>query len=109
MNNEELFIPIALFLMIFGIVYISITTRNKEHMAMIEKGVDPTLFKSQNSEMRALRMGMLFVGVSIGLLVGYLLKTYAGFDEPLAYFSMSFLFGGLSLVLYYLITKKGEK
>ena len=106
MIYEEILIPIAMFAMIFGIVYVSITSRNRERMAMIEKGIDPAIFKSQNPEHRSLRIGMLLVGVSVGLVIGYMLNTYAGVKEELAYFSMAFLFGGLSLILYYFFTRK---
>jgi hypothetical protein len=44
---EAIVIPVSMFLMIFAIVYVYFTTRNKERMALIEKGADPKLFKSE--------------------------------------------------------------
>ena len=38
--NAEILIPISLFLAIFGIIYLYLSTRNKERLALIEKGVD---------------------------------------------------------------------
>ena len=37
---------IAFFAMVFGIAYVYYTTRNKERMALIEKGADASLFNT---------------------------------------------------------------
>ena len=42
---EVLIAFIAFFATVFGIYYVHITTRNKERMALIEKGADASLFK----------------------------------------------------------------
>ena len=36
--DEEILIPLSMFAAIFGIVYLYFTTRNKERLALIEKG-----------------------------------------------------------------------
>ena len=46
---EEILVPIALFAMIFGIVYVGASTRHKQVMAMIEKGADPALFQKRKA------------------------------------------------------------
>ena len=38
--DEEILIPLSLFAAIFGMVYLYYTTRNKERLALIEKGAD---------------------------------------------------------------------
>ena len=43
---ETLIAFIALFATVFGIMYVHYTTRNKERMALIEKGADASLFNT---------------------------------------------------------------
>jgi len=43
---EVLVAFIAFFATIFGIYYVSVTTRNKERMALIDKGADASLFNT---------------------------------------------------------------
>lgn len=80
---------------------------NAERMAMIEKGVDPSLFtkKARQSSSGTLRASLLFIGAGTGLLVAYFLDR--AFDmEEVAYFSMLFIFGGLGLGAAYLLEEK---
>ena len=82
---------------------------NEERMAMIEKGADAKLFKSQRGFI-ALRFGLLLIGAGIGLLVGSILENTYRMEEEVAYFSMLFLFGGLGLsASHYLETKQRAK
>ena len=38
MDSGEIIVPIVFFALVFGIVYIALNARNKERMALIEKG-----------------------------------------------------------------------
>ena len=38
MNAGEVIVPVVIFLVIFGIFYLYYSSRNKERMALIEKG-----------------------------------------------------------------------
>lgn len=105
--TRDLFVSLAAFAGIFGIVYVFLMTRHKERMSMLEKGVDPSLFTSKgNSKSATLKFGMLCVGISLGILVGNLLYRNYLLDEPVAYLSMIFLSGGLSLILNFIIDRK---
>jgi len=110
MQAVEVLIPIVLFLSIFGIFYVWISTRNKERMALIEKGADASLFatKKKNLTNITLKIGMLAVGIGTGILMGSLLSTYTALDEEVAFPSMIFLFGGLFLVGNAFIEKKND-
>ncbi|CAN5372430.1 hypothetical protein BH23BAC1_BH23BAC1_12330 [soil metagenome] len=101
-------VPIAFFATIFGIVYIIISARNKERIALIEKGADASIFKTGSTgKMDALKFGILFIGISLGLLAGHILvRVVDQIEPPVAYFSMVFLFGGLGLITYYSIVKR---
>lgn len=83
---------------------------NTERMAMIEKGVDPSLFakKQRGNNSGPLRASLLFIGAGLGLLIAYFLDRAYNMEE-VAYFSMLFIFGGLGLGLAYLVEEKKIK
>jgi hypothetical protein len=104
---------IAFFATVFGIYYVSVTTRNKERMALIEKGADASLFNTGkegqplfNWNKLTLKIGMLFMGVAAGIIAGSILDNMGVMEHGPDYVSMVFLFGGFSLVLFYLIDRK---
>jgi hypothetical protein len=107
---------IAFFATVFGIVYLFLSTRSKERMALIEKGADASLFNTGkdskslgwNWSKFTLKMGMLAMGIALGILVGAILSNMGFLDEDAMYPSMIFFFGGLSLVLFYLIDRKSR-
>ena len=104
-------IPFAFFALVFGSLYVHLTTRNKERLAMIEKGVNPELFKTKpepDSGFVTIKSGLFLIGVGIGIIAGYFLKE-SGMDDSAAYFSMILLFGGIALVVSYFIQKKNTE
>lgn len=110
---EVLVAFIAFFAMTFGIVYLFYTTRNKERMALIEKGADASLFStgkgtgsSYSWSKFTLKMGMLAIGVGIGIVVAAILDEARILPVGAMYPAMIFFFGGLSLVIFYLIDRK---
>ncbi len=105
--QTEFLIPISLFLMVFGIVYLVV--RRKERLAMIEKGADASLFQSRKKVPAELKWGMLLVGIGIGILLGRIFAAYSCLGEEASYFSMICLFGGLSLVIYHFLARYMEK
>ncbi len=107
----DILVPISIFAAIFGIVYIIATARNRERMAMIEKGVNPKDFMSGPSKPNPfgiLKWALLLVGLGLGLFIGSLLETYTEIQEEPAYFASALFFGGLGLVVAFLISKKAE-
>jgi len=108
--HEEILIPLALFAAIFGIVYVYLSTRNKERMSMIEKGADASMFtQKRNHTGMTLKFGMLLVGVALGILVGSLIDEYTTLPEEVGYFSMIFLFGGGALIANSVIENKKKQ
>ena len=105
----EILVPLGFFATIFGIVYIAVTAKNKERMALIEKGQDASIFKTDDKlhgRYNALKFGLLAIGVGIGLVIGNILDYTNVMDDEVAYFAMILLFGGFSLLLYYRIMKR---
>ena len=103
----EFLIPIALFAMIYGIVYIIV--RRKERLTLIEKGVDASIFGKGSQNTGSLKWGMLFVGIGVGILLGKVFAAYSCLGEEASMFSMICLCGGLSLVIYHFVERAMEK
>ena len=105
---------IALFAAVFGVLYMYYTTRHKERLALIEKGADASLFNTGKEGSKTfinwskftLKIGMLLMGVAIGIIAGATLSNMGIMNQDAMYSSMILLFGGLSLVLFYLIDRK---
>ena len=104
--NAEILIPISLFAMVYGIVYLAM--RRKERMALIEKGLSADVLEAQRRSPSTLKWGMVFLGVGIGILLGRILAEYTMLGEEESFFSMVFLFGGLALLIYYFLEKRME-
>lgn len=100
--TRDCIVSLAAFAAIFGIAYIYLVSRHRERMTIMEKGADPAMF---HKEGQTLKYGMLAVGVAIGILVGAQLRAQ-GFDKNVSYLSMVFLFSGLSLITFYLISRR---
>jgi hypothetical protein len=116
MGAEELgvlipiLVPIGMFAMIFGIVYLS----KRERMAMIERGMDPRRYKPQSAPFQNLKWGLLLIGAGAGLFLAYVLdhtlfNNMRGADDDgnvAIYFALIAIFGGAGLFLSYRIEKK---
>lgn len=95
----------------FAIVYINRTARNRETMALIEKGFTPEeIAKAMNRKRKnnPLSSALLFVGAGMGLIIGYFLSAYTHINHTLAYLSGAFIFGGLGLIIAYFINEKNK-
>jgi uncharacterized membrane-anchored protein len=100
----------GMFAMIFGIVYL----RNRERMAMIERGMDPRNDGDRsNMPNTILTWGLLLIGSGLGLLLAYILDSTLPFaknsDNPAIYFALIAIFGGAGLYLAYHIQRKENK
>lgn len=104
-------VSIGLFALIFGIVYL----RNREKMAMIERGMNPGIEVTKPINRNfVLTWGCLLIGSGLGLFLAYILDNTLYFakennDNPAIYFSMIAIFGGGGLFISYLIEKKDAK
>ncbi len=108
----SILVPFAFFALIFGIIYL----RNKEKMAMIERGMDPRTDlpkHRQSNPAFTLTSGLLLIGSGLGLFLAYLLDIFVISDHqmriPALYFSLIAIFGGSGLFTAYLIEKKSNQ
>ena len=116
----------ALFFSVFGIFYFFYQSRNRERLAIIEKGLDPGLFrlppaeKVKNNGRKngslikiSLKFGMFLIGAGLGFTVGaILLIVFPDMPEEIKVFlmiAMFFIFSGISLVSSYYLGRKLDK
>jgi hypothetical protein len=118
-----------LFAVVFGIFYLFYSTRNKERLALIEKGAEASIFMKGEQNKKAapfwkvliLNLGLLAVGVGVGILLGSLLGYNFGYsgsyqnrpdnyiDTGVFYAASIFLCAGSALLVGFKITKNLDK
>lgn len=104
--------PIIIVAIVFGFVYavIYLLVRKKERMALLEKGVDVSIWLTPGKPaIQGLRYGLMFIGVAIGILLGATLIETTSLNTEASYFSMVFLFGGIGLVITHFVERKETK
>ena len=116
--NEDTLIAITMFAAIFGVVYVIVTSKHRQRMALIEKGMTPADFVTARPVSRGLtlKFGLLMVGLGLGILSGYALSWVMPVrpnpydpdpDNPVPYFFSILFFGGAALIIdHYLASKR---
>jgi predicted MFS family arabinose efflux permease len=103
----EILVPLGVFAMIVAIVFLVV--RKKERLSLIQHGADASSLKMDKESNSSLKFGLLLIGIAVGILLGNLISESSSMQEEVAYFSMTFICGGISLLIYYMITKKQAK
>lgn len=106
MGPGETFIALILGITILG--YVFFNARHRERMSMIDKGVDPSIFvsKEKSSARFTLKLGMLAIGVSLGIITGVTLQTIYNHISDGVVVAMILLFGGISLIVNFMVERK---
>jgi polyferredoxin len=112
--HSELIIVQVMFAAIFGVFYLYLSTRNKERLALIEKGADASIFMRGRSQKAApiwkvliLNLALLLMGIGLGTLIAMILEnTLVNVDEEPIYVGTIFLTAGLGLFVGFNLTKK---
>lgn len=110
----EMLIPISLFAAIFGMVYLYLSTRNKERLALIEKGADASIFmKGANNKapmwkVILVNIAVLLMGIGCGVFIATVLDEYTTLGDAV-YPGTIFLTAGISLLIGFNMTKNLDK
>lgn len=113
--GAEVIVFITMFSVIFGIAYLYYSTRNKERLALIEKGADATIFAKGRPHAQPiwkvliLNLALLLMGIGAGVMLGGLLSDGAGVDEDIAMPGSIFLLAGTGLLVGFFMTRKMDR
>ena len=112
----EALIIFIIFGSIFAIAYLYFSTRNKERLALIEKGADASIFVRGKREHTApiwkvliLNLALLLMGIGVGVFLAMLLDEYTRLDEDALYPAVIFIMAGLGLFVGFNMTKNLDK
>lgn len=107
-TSAALFISISL--VVFGISYYYFTTRHKERMEIIAKGLSPDHFKGQNSLLPLLLiLGMTSFGIAFGVAAGAAVSILFQFEKLITITICVFIGLGIALISSYTLLKRMHK
>ncbi len=105
----EILITIFFFGTVFGIVYLFVTSRHKERMAMIERGLTrlPQPAAPRNYILLfilLLNLAVLSASIGASIFIGAILEHHLKVDDGIAYPGSIFLMAGLGLFIGHRLT-----
>ena len=114
---EEVAVLIIIFGTIFGIAFLYFSTRNKERLALIEKGADASIFVKNRPKNAApfwkvliLNISLLLMGIGFGIFIALIIESSINLKSGEAiYPAMTFLTSGICLFIGFKITKNLDK
>ncbi len=111
MGPGEVLVPVVFMTVIFGIFYLFISARNKERIALIEKGADASIFYSDRKatpmwKVFIINFALLLMGIGVGIFIAAILNETLGVDQDVAYPGTIFLMSGIGLFTGFYLTKK---
>lgn len=109
MQAGEVIIPIAFFGVIFGIFYLYISSRNKERLALIEKGADASIFnigkRGSSWKVIVINLAFLLMGIGLGTFIGSIIDEYSSLGDG-AIAAVIFFMAGVGLYTGFTQTSK---
>ena len=112
MGSEVIILPV-IFGAIFAIAYLYFSTRNKERLALIEKGADASIFVKGRGEgsvpvwkIIILNLALLLIGIGVAIFLASFMVYSMGLREEVAYPGSIFLMAGVGLLVGFIMTKR---
>lgn len=92
---------LGLSFMALFIIYRAFQFKNREKLALIEKGMDPTLADAKPKQnQNNLKHGLMLIGIGLGVAIGYVLNLLFEIPNYVSY-STSILFSCGILLVYF--------
>lgn len=113
--GSTVLIVAVIFGTIFGIFYLFISSRNKERLALIEKGAEASIFvKGRTStapiwKVLILNLSLLLMGIGIGVFIASIMRYSYGVYPEVAYPGTIFLMAGIGLFTGFKMTSNLDK
>jgi hypothetical protein len=113
--GPDMLIPVSFFLMIFGVFYLMYSTRNRERLALIEKGVDASIFMKGRRESTPmwkvfiLNFALLLIGSGVGIFIALLITTYTELNDGAVYPAVIITMAGIGLLVGFNKSKDLDK
>lgn len=113
--GPQVLVPLSLFAMIFGIVYLIYSTRNRERLALIEKGVDASIFLKGKInggsawKIFVVNLAFLLIGSGVGIFLALIITTYTALNDGAVYPSIIFIMAGIGLLVGFKTAKDLDK
>ncbi len=110
--NEVIFNVLIIFGTIFGIVYVAVSSRTRVRLALIEKGVQASIFESKSlsrsnvSSIILVNLSLLLLSIGIAIFFAALLHQYFNVLPEVAYPGTIFTFAGIGLFIGYKVSSK---
>ena len=100
---------------VFGVFYLYFSTRNRERLALIEKGADASIFirgKQRTApiwKVLILNLALLLIGIGVGIFIASILTLNSALNEDAIYPATIFTMAGVGLFVGYTMTKNLDK
>ena len=113
--GAEVIVMVVFWAVLFGIAYLYFSTRNKERLALIEKGADASIFVRGRQytqpiwKVLILNLALLLMGIGAGVMLGGILSDIGGVDEDIAMPGSIFLLAGTGLLVGFFLTKNMDR
>jgi hypothetical protein len=92
-------IPFGFFTAVVLSLYFYFKATNQIRLSLIEKGLYNTPKVKSSKSYISLKIGIFFIGISMGIFMGYLLENMTSINAVISFFVMILLFGGISLIV----------
>jgi hypothetical protein len=113
--GAEVIVMVVFWAVLFGIAYLYFSTRNKERLALIEKGADASIFVRGRQytqpiwKVLILNLALLLMGIGAGVMLGGILSDIGGVDGDIAMPGSIFLLAGTGLLIGFFLTKNMDR
>lgn len=103
MLGVEILVPLGMLLFAAVIVYIVVSTRHKERMELIHRGINPNRPETPSTGTKSLLWGMIFAALGLAGVISFIIL--GRIEEPaMLFFAMAGLVTGAALLLYHKLT-----
>lgn len=113
--GAEVIVMVVFWAVLFGIAYLYFSTRNKERLALIEKGADASIFVKGRQftqpiwKVLILNLALLLMGIGAGVMLGGVLSDIGGVDWDIAMPGSIFFLAGTGLLIGFFLTKNMDR